>query len=552
MQQNLLTYSEQFDNAAWIKNSTTITVNATTAPDGTQNADKIVESLATVAHNVQQINVGLPLTTYTYSFFAKAAERNRIAVWLRGTSSTNRYDVGFNLTNGSVFGGTLSGNFTSPSATITTVGNGWYRCVVTATTGAGETAIQVLTYLLDAVQPPNNAAYEGNGTSGAFIYGAQLNIGSSPLPYAVTTTTPYALCEAEGLLIEGQRTNLATYSNTFSDASWVAVGTKTVVASAVLSPEGIANAWTLTDSSAVAFDGIQKTVTVANDAAAYTFSIFIAKTSGGTSNTFGINLAISGGTLVSNNARINTDLGTVLIGTATVTSVGAWWRVSVPITNNTSGNTSLVVQLYPATNTYNLSASVAATTGSATIYGAQIEAGNFITSYIPTVASQITRAADNASIDTLAPWYNAVQGSLYVEFSCPAYDILNYPAAAQLGVKLGGSRGYIHVVNGPAATTVFNIFDDTPAYQGVTPSPAYVTGTVRKQIGAYAANNSAASIAASAATTDTTVTLPTGLNCLAIGSYTSLTSNRDGVLHVRQIKYYPTRLPNATLQKLTT
>jgi hypothetical protein len=243
----------------------------------------------------------------------------------------------------------------------------------------------------------------------------------------------------------------------------------------------------------------------------------------------------------------------VINGTATVTDVGLWWRVSCSVTNNSSvGNTSLAFQIYPATNTYNLSASVVTAIGSATIYGAQLEAGAFATSYMPTVASQVTRAADLASVDTLTPWYNAVEGSLYVEFSCPAYDPVNYPAAAQIGIKFGGSRGYLHVVNGPAATTSFNIFDDVPTYQGPAGSPAYVTGSVRKQIGAYAANNSAASIAASTATTDTTVTLPTGLNCLAIGSYTALSNSRDGVMYVQQIKYYPTRLSNAQLQSLTT
>ena len=51
---NLFTYSEQFDNASWVKERITITTNATTAPNGTLTADKIVEDTTTNSHRVRQ------------------------------------------------------------------------------------------------------------------------------------------------------------------------------------------------------------------------------------------------------------------------------------------------------------------------------------------------------------------------------------------------------------------------------------------------------------------------------------------------------------------
>jgi len=530
--------------------ATTTTTSPVLYPNytGAVQAMKVCENSLTLAHNVQQINVnvGSASTTYTYSFFAKAAERNRIAVWVRGTSSTNRYDVGFNLTTGSVFGGTLSGNFTSPSTTITAFGNGWYRCTVTVTTAVGETAIQGLTYLLDAVQPPNNGAYAGDGTSGIYLTGAQLNVGSTANSYVETSSSQFILVATKGLLIEEQRSNLATYSNTFSDASWVAVGTKSVVASSAVSPDGTVNAWTLTDSSAVAFDGIQKTLTVANDAASYTSSIFIAKTYGGTSTTFGINLSISGGTLVSNNARINTDLGTVLIGTATVISVGAWWRVAVPITNNTSGNTSLVVQLYPATNTYNLSTSVAATTGSATIYGAQMEAGTFATSYIPTVASQVTRSRDIASVNTITPWFNASDGTIFGEASVIDISGGNYVLFAfNNGTAYATGSGFLMRSGGASVSVGGN--------SSTVNASSISANTVFRAAGGYQGVNQFISLNGATPNSNATCDFTgVGTTTLTIGSLANSTSVQHMNGWIRRINYYPTRLPNATLQRLTT
>jgi hypothetical protein len=148
---NLLTYTEQFDNAAWTKSNATVTANAVIAPDGTTTADKLVENAANAEHLVfQSITSG----SNTISVYAKAAERS----WLRmGDSSGAK--IWFDLANGTL------GSADRP-ASIQPIGNGWYRC---SYLGSNFTNISFL------VATGNNVnAYTGDGTSGIYIWGADL------------------------------------------------------------------------------------------------------------------------------------------------------------------------------------------------------------------------------------------------------------------------------------------------------------------------------------------------------------------------------------------
>ena len=156
---NLLVRSQEFDNAAWTKVNSTVTANATTAPDGTTTAEKLVENSATDFHTVRPTaGVGTVTATECLSVFAKASERSWIALQL-GTSRS----AYFNLSAGTI--GTTVGGTT---ATMTALANGWYRCSI-----AGErVASQSNTILLASAD--NTASYAGDGTSGVFIWGAQL------------------------------------------------------------------------------------------------------------------------------------------------------------------------------------------------------------------------------------------------------------------------------------------------------------------------------------------------------------------------------------------
>jgi hypothetical protein len=168
---NLLTYSQEFDNAAWTKTNTTVTANATTAPDGTTTAEKLVENSATDFHTVRPTtSVGTITATECLSVFAKASERSWLA--LQMGSSRTAY---FNLSAGTI--GTTSANTT---ATMTALANGWYRCSV-----AGERVANQGNQILLA-SADNTASYAGDGTSGIFIWGAQLEAASSFSSYIPT------------------------------------------------------------------------------------------------------------------------------------------------------------------------------------------------------------------------------------------------------------------------------------------------------------------------------------------------------------------------------
>ena len=150
---NSATYSEQIDNAAWSKDGATISANSTTSPDGFVNADKVVENTANGEHAIFRSVVG---TGATFSFFAKAAGRNFVAV----LSNNGGYSF-FNIGNGTL--GTIAATST---ATITAYGNGWYRCTLYNTHPTFGAVVNL-------ASASGTTIYTGDGTSGAFIWGAQ-------------------------------------------------------------------------------------------------------------------------------------------------------------------------------------------------------------------------------------------------------------------------------------------------------------------------------------------------------------------------------------------
>jgi hypothetical protein len=174
---NLLTFTEQFDNAAWTKANSNAVANSTTAPDGATTADKLVENSATSDHFISN-----PATTtaaaYTFTVYAKAAERNWLALLLFDSGGTARTTY-FDVQNGVV--GTVGLGVT---ASIEALPNGWYRCRATIATALAGTATARV-YLANGNTVFN---YTGDGTSGLFLWGAQLELGSTATPYQRVTT----------------------------------------------------------------------------------------------------------------------------------------------------------------------------------------------------------------------------------------------------------------------------------------------------------------------------------------------------------------------------
>ncbi|WP_418791476.1 phage head spike fiber domain-containing protein [Phosphitispora sp. TUW77] len=172
---NISLYSEQFDNTYWSKTNCTISANAVNSPWGTLTADKLVESAITNEHYVKKTLTISSGVSYTQSCYAKKAERGWLALQ---TNMTGAYKVAFfDLDSGAL--GTVSSGLT---ASIEDVGNGWYRCSVTGTSGTSSAVI-----IFEIAYANSNYNYAGDGSSGIYLWGAQVEQKAYMTSYMPTT-----------------------------------------------------------------------------------------------------------------------------------------------------------------------------------------------------------------------------------------------------------------------------------------------------------------------------------------------------------------------------
>jgi len=169
---NLVTYSEDFSNAYWNKSDSSITSNAAISPDGALNADKLVENTSTTSHHLYG-NIAAAVGVYTFSVFVKKGEREYVYLY----SDAVGKGKSFNLANGTIDADIIAA---PTSAKIDDYGNGWYRCSMTITANSG--AFRIGNCLANG-----NFSYQGDGTSGVYIYGAQLEQGSYATSYIPTS-----------------------------------------------------------------------------------------------------------------------------------------------------------------------------------------------------------------------------------------------------------------------------------------------------------------------------------------------------------------------------
>jgi hypothetical protein len=167
---NLALRSEEFNDASWIKTETTITANATSSPNATTTADKIIPSVVNSIHQVNQ-NITAASGNVTFSFFAKKAELSQIAAVITGGGIVGTLISGFDLNTKSFFLGT--GSFSN-------LANDWVRISITTPTDG--TALNVRLRIYSA----GNATFAGNASDGLFLWGAQLETGSVATSYIPT------------------------------------------------------------------------------------------------------------------------------------------------------------------------------------------------------------------------------------------------------------------------------------------------------------------------------------------------------------------------------
>jgi len=458
---NLVVYSEDFSvSSAWVPvGSTAVQSTTVLAPDNLSFTYKLEEDNTTGAHrflsgtsNTVSATINLP---YTISFFVKNAGRDY--VFIRFNTGVGDFVTGSVRLSDATVTQTITGTITA-----TPVGNGWVRIV-----GTGVSNATGLAY--PEIRASNSAIYSnytGDGTSGIYVWGAQVEEGTTATTYIPTTNVPSAAPrfdhdpttgESLGLLIEESRTNILLNSATLSTQS------------------------------------------VTTSATAYTLSFY---------------------------------------GTGTVTLSGT--STAGPLVG-TGANDRVTLTFTPTAGTLTL-------TVTGTVSNAQLEQGSFPTSYIPTTGTALTRSADVASItgSNFSRWFVQNNGSFYCKADlqspassgqAPIFSVDNSGANSRIASR----RSNLGVRNNSSSDGI-----------DITNFSAW-NGEVKEFALTWVANDCALVDSGTLIGTDTTTVNPLStVNQLLIGD-----TNSGGFLtkmggHISRLTYFPERLPDSSLQTMTT
>jgi hypothetical protein len=208
---NLMTYSEQFDNAVWDKSGSTISANATTSPDGTQNADKFIPNNGNQVSWVLQDFVP-SAGVYTYSMYVKSSDFSFVQI-------TGSIAFAMEYQNYNIANGTLA-SYSGAQGSIQSMGNGWYRLIYTLTASATGSA-RFIVSAQDSGTAGRLDACTGNGTKFISIWGAQLEVSSYPTSLINTTSA-----SATRVADECSKTGISsligqTEGVLFADVNWI-------------------------------------------------------------------------------------------------------------------------------------------------------------------------------------------------------------------------------------------------------------------------------------------------------------------------------------------
>ena len=395
--QNLLYQSNYFDSGFWVKTSTIVT-SGQSGYDGSSDAWLLSKSTSGGRINQYVTSSGVQ----TLSFYAKANTLN----WLRfitiGGVTMNTF---FDLQNGAI------GTTNAIDTQIQSIGNGWYRCSIALSQSITEIRIY-----------PADADGDTSGTSGSiYIQDAQLEQGLVARDY-IETTTPveggitdnvprldYTDSSCPALLLEPLRTNkesnselLGTYSNSIIR-----------LVNDTTSPEGLVNANKIVEAAATARHEIYSDP-ISFNGNLHTISFFakaderryVSAFIGGDPAYGGVTFDLQTGTIS------QTSGGT----TADVVDYGNnWYRCS--FTTNYPSSSQVYLCMRTADNNVDVQTYAGDGTSGFYIWGLQVEAGSYATSYIPTYGSSVTRVVDSCLGAGNANTLNSTEGVLYTELS---------------------------------------------------------------------------------------------------------------------------------------
>jgi hypothetical protein len=172
------------------------------------------------------------------------------------------------------------------------------------------------------------------------------------------------------------------------------------------------------------------------------------------------------------------------------------------------------------------------------VSNAQLEAGAFATSYIPTAAASVTRNADVASVGVSQFPYNATEGALII-----SADYIGQSSGVAYAAALndGTTSNFMGVRRNPTGETIFVTFATT--LQVAIPYTTVTNNVEFKNAFSYKLNDFAGAANGAITGTDNLGNVPS-VSRLDIGNITNVLYMNG---HIRQITYVPRRLTNAEL-----
>jgi len=344
---------------------------------------------------------------------------------------------------------------------------------------------------------------------------------------------------AKGLLIEEQRTNLLLRSEEFN-TTWAPSGA-TVTANAATSPDGTNSADKLIPNTSTGRHYINQALT--SQSAPWTLTVY-AKAAGydrllllaNNTNWVGFNLT---------SGVVESTIGTGISSASIADAGNGWYRCRITSTSTATG-IGAGLEVFNASYTDgNITPNWAGDgTSGVLLWGAQLEAGGFATSYIPTASAQVTRASDVAGMTgtNFSTWYNPAEGSLIVDFNIP---VTNAGSSKVIVSISDNSTSFIQPYVNTSSISVTEV-RDTGVTQANLNAGAITAGMSTKvaiglRIDDFSAYRTGGTIA-----TDASGTMPTAVNRLDVGR-----SSAQGGLYlngyVRSISYFNRRLTNVQL-----
>ena len=515
--QNLLLHSNTFSNAVWVNNAGSCTrTSGQSGYDGSNDAWLLTQDSAGYDNIVQSVSSS---GVNTYSIYVKGTST---AFTLRITNTGDR--VLFNLSTGSV-ASTFGSNLIDYG--MTDVGGGWYRCYLTA--NATITDLNIYPY------------FNSTTATSVTIQDAQLEQGLVARDYIETTTTAveggitdnvprldYTDSSCPALLLEPQRTNSMPQSEYFGDWSNVFGGTGSaavLTANDAISPEGVQNAYK------IVFDA--GSGTTSGDSCQLSKSVTFPNNTDGTSSIY----------LKGENGGEQIVFRGVADGTYTLLTLTTEWQ-RFDTTEN-SGTTSDGITFGIRQNVSGLGV----INSSATIYayGAQVEAGSYATSYIPTYGSAVTRNKDEFSIANQPQLFGDSEGTLFIDRSALGL----YDDYSNISLNSGNFTNSLGIRYNPNANTMLaqcRVNNANEAF--LNHSVTDITDRSKAAFG-YKTNDFVFYVDGSSVGTETSG------NTFPDGTITHMKSSRgdaDDFFYGRiyQILVFTTRLTNAELADLTT